>query len=87
MTASSWVMLCWPKENARPRRNRWSLTQCYELDGQGSYVALPPSIFKDATHVTVEGWAKWEEFRSGFGALFEFGGPYQLHLCHLRRHE
>jgi len=43
------------------------------LDGAGSYVSLPPNIFKDATTLTIEGWARWEQLRPG-SHLFEFGG-------------
>ena len=31
-----------------------------ELDGNGSYVELPPNIFKDLEEATVNGWEKWE---------------------------
>ena len=31
-----------------------------ELDGHGSYVELPPNIFKDLEEATVNGWEKWE---------------------------
>jgi signal transduction histidine kinase/ligand-binding sensor domain-containing protein/CheY-like chemotaxis protein len=31
-----------------------------ELDGNGSYVELPPNIFNDLTEATVEGWVMWE---------------------------
>jgi signal transduction histidine kinase/CheY-like chemotaxis protein/ligand-binding sensor domain-containing protein len=44
-----------------------------ELDGKGSYVALPSNIFADATNLTVEAWARWQELRPG-SHLFEFGG-------------
>jgi signal transduction histidine kinase/CheY-like chemotaxis protein/ligand-binding sensor domain-containing protein len=48
-----------------------------ELDGQSSYVELPPNIFKDLTAVTVEGWVKWDAFRQ-FSRFFDFGAPGQL---------
>ena len=47
-----------------------------KLDGNGSYVELPPNIFKDLTQATVEVWAKWESFRS-FSRVFEFGAGWQ----------
>jgi len=31
-----------------------------ELDGNGSYVELPPNIFNDLTEATVEGWVMWD---------------------------
>ena len=47
-----------------------------KLDGKGSYVELPPDIFKDLTQATVEVWAKWAEFNT-FSRVFEFGAGYQ----------
>src|SRR5205085_7050871 len=47
-----------------------------KLDGKGSYVELPPEIFKDLTQATVEAWAKWSEFNA-FSRIFEFGAGYQ----------
>ena len=47
-----------------------------KLDGQGSYVELPPDIFRDLTQSTVEVWAKWKEF-AWFSRVFEFGAGYQ----------
>ncbi|MCO5053381.1 MAG: hypothetical protein M9920_13910 [Verrucomicrobiae bacterium] len=43
-----------------------------ELDGNGSYVELPPDIFHDLKEVTVEVWAKWAQFNK-YSRLFEFG--------------
>ncbi len=34
-----------------------------DLDGNGSYVELPPNVFTNDV-VTVEGWVKWREFRN-----------------------
>jgi|SRR5947209_320015 len=31
-----------------------------ELDGNGSYVELPPNVFNDLTEATVEGWVMWD---------------------------
>jgi len=47
-----------------------------ELDGNGSYVELPPDIFRDLTEATVEVWAKWDSFRN-YSRLVEFGAPWQ----------
>ncbi len=47
-----------------------------KLDGQGSYVELPPDIFSDLTQATVEVWAKWKEF-AWYSRVFEFGAGYQ----------
>jgi hypothetical protein len=47
-----------------------------KLDGHGSYVALPPNIFKDLTQATVEVWAKWATFNA-YSRVFEFGAGYQ----------
>lgn len=46
-----------------------------KLDGKGSYVELPPDIFKNLTQATVEVWAKWAEFPA-FSRVFEFGAGY-----------
>ena len=57
-----WVLLAWyvfsqlSFLNAQPAPNR-----VLELDGNGSYVELPPNIFKDLEEATVEGWEKWKE--------------------------
>ena len=47
-----------------------------KLDGQGSYVELPPDIFHDLTQATVEVWVKWKEF-AWYSRVFEFGAGYQ----------
>jgi hypothetical protein len=47
-----------------------------KLDGKGSYVELPPDIFKDLTQSTIEVWAKWSELNA-FSRIFEFGAGYQ----------
>ena len=44
-----------------------------ELDGDGSYVVLPPNTFTNLTESTVEVWAKWDGFRA-YSGIFEFGG-------------
>ena len=55
---------------AAPAQNR-----ALKLDGNGSYVELPPDIFKDLTQATVEVWAKWSAFNA-FARIFEFGAGY-----------
>lgn len=47
-----------------------------KLDGNASYVELPPNIFKDLTQATVEVWAKWDSFRN-YSRIFEFGAGWQ----------
>jgi hypothetical protein len=47
-----------------------------KLDGNGSYVELPPNIFKDLTQATIEVWARWTDF-ANYSRLFEFGAGYQ----------
>lgn len=47
-----------------------------ELDGNGSYVELPPDIFRDLNEVTVEFWARWDRFHN-FSRVFEFGASWQ----------
>ncbi len=43
-----------------------------ELDGNGSYVELPPNIFNDLDEATVECWVKWERFHH-WSRVFDFG--------------
>ncbi len=55
-----------------------------ELDGNDSYVELPPNIFTNLTEATVEGWVKWESL-SDYGPhedshFFEFGKMPSLGL-------
>ncbi len=52
-------------ENSGPNR-------ALQLDGQGSYVELPPNIFNDLTEATVEGWVKWSSLRR-YSRFFDFG--------------
>lgn len=47
-----------------------------KLDGQGSYLELPPNIFQNLTQATVEVWAKWKEL-AWYSRVFEFGAGYQ----------
>jgi hypothetical protein len=47
-----------------------------KLDGNGSYVELPPDIFKSLTQATIEVWAKWTDFAT-YSRVFEFGAGYQ----------
>ena len=42
-----------------------------ELDGTNSYVELPLGAFTNLDEVTVEGWVKWESFRS-MSRFFDF---------------
>jgi hypothetical protein len=46
-----------------------------ELDGNGSYVELPPNIFNNLTEATVEVWAKWDRFNN-YSRVFEFGAGW-----------
>jgi hypothetical protein len=50
--------------------------RCLKLDGQGSYVELPPNIFQDLTQATVEVWVKWKEL-AWYSRVLEFGAGYQ----------
>lgn len=55
---------------AAPAQNR-----VLELDGNGSYVELPPNIFNNLTEATVEVWAKWDRFNN-YSRVFEFGAGW-----------
>ena len=46
--------------------------QVLQLDGNDSYVELPPDLFNDLEEATVEGWVRWESFRDN-SHFFEFG--------------
>jgi hypothetical protein len=47
-----------------------------ELDGNASYVELPPNIFTNLTEATVEVWARWDSLRN-YSRVFDFGAAYQ----------
>lgn len=46
-----------------------------ELDGNGSYVELPPNLFTNLNQATVEVWAKWDSFRN-YSRVLEFGAGW-----------
>src|SRR5262249_24409856 len=54
-----------------------------DLDGDGSYVELPPNIFANLTQATVEVWAKWDAFQN-HSRVFEFGAA--MHSMCLMNH-
>ena len=64
----AWLVLLTP---FAPAQNR-----VLELDGNGSYVELPPNIFRSLTQATVEVWAKWDSFRA-YSRIFDFGAYWQ----------
>jgi len=47
-----------------------------QLDGNQSYVELPPDIFRDLTEATVEGWMNWKAVRR-HSRFFDFGTAWQ----------
>jgi signal transduction histidine kinase/DNA-binding response OmpR family regulator/ligand-binding sensor domain-containing protein/protocatechuate 3,4-dioxygenase beta subunit len=48
-----------------------------DLDGNGSYLELPPNIFDQLTAATVEGWVKWDRFKQ-HSRFFDFGAKGAL---------
>lgn len=72
------VTICFFVINTAPAQTRPGAApnKVLELDGNGSYVELPPNLFTNLTQATVEVWARWDRFRS-FSRVFEFGGPWQ----------
>lgn len=64
------ILLVLLPANAAPVQNK-----VLELDGAGSYVELPPNIFRDLTQATVEVWARWDSFRT-YSRVFEFGAAW-----------
>lgn len=59
-----------------PAQTATTTNRALKLDGNGSYVALPPDIFQDLTQATVEAWARWADF-GAFSRIFEFGAGWQ----------
>jgi hypothetical protein len=57
-------------------QNLSATNRALKLDGNGSYLELPPDIFKTLTQATVEVWARWTSF-AAFSRVFEFGAGYQ----------
>src|SRR6185436_9642810 len=54
-----------------------------DLDGKGSYVQLPPGVFKELIEATVEGWVKWDSFRR-WSRFFDFGASWNgMNLTHV----
>ena len=49
------------------------------LDGNDSYFDLPPDILSGLDEATIEGWVRWDEFRS-YSRFFSFGEGYHR-LC------
>ncbi len=62
-----------PPGTAATLRPPGDANRVLELDGDGSYVELPPAIFDDLNEITVEGWVKWDKFQN-FSRFFDFGG-------------
>ena len=46
--------------------------QVLQLDGEGSYVELPPDLFTGLAEATVEGWARWQHLGVSMH-VFDFG--------------
>jgi Concanavalin A-like lectin/glucanases superfamily len=47
-----------------------------QLDGDDSYVQLPPNIFNHLTNATIEGWVKWDRL-GNWMRFFDFGRANQ----------
>jgi hypothetical protein len=63
------VLLCLSQAStldAQPTTNR-----VLELDGNGSYVELPPDAFTNLMEFTIEGWVKWKRF-ARMSRFFDF---------------
>ena len=54
------------------------VSKVLELDGNGSFVELPPDIFKNLTEATVEGWVKWSRLGS-WSRFFDLGRAANAH--------
>ena len=48
------------------------LERVLQLDGNGSFVELPPNIFSNLTEGTIEGWVKWDTLGT-YSRFFDFG--------------
>jgi hypothetical protein len=56
-----------------------------QLDGNDSYLQLPPDIIRGLEELTVEGWARWDEFRF-WSRSFSFGeGDYRFGVTNVGR--
>ncbi|MGH7972230.1 MAG: LamG-like jellyroll fold domain-containing protein, partial [Limisphaerales bacterium] len=53
------------------------------LDGNGSFVELPPGCFSNLTEITVEGWVNWASFEPG-SHFFEFGLTNRIRVANSR---
>ena len=54
-----------------------------QLAGPGSYVELPPNIFRNLTAATVEGWVQWKVVEN-LADVFDFGKDQQEMLLGVR---
>ncbi len=59
---SIWGLRAQPAANNQPRttNNEPTPNRVLDLDGNGSYVELPPNIFNDLDEATVEAWVRWD---------------------------
>ncbi len=57
-----------PPLNAQPA----AINRVLELDGNASFVELPPNIFNSLDDATVEAWVRWDSLR-GFARVFNYG--------------
>src|SRR5437870_10108829 len=82
--AAAIVVLCWAalgRTNGQPT----SPNRVLELDGNSSYVELPPNIFNTLSDATVEGWLRWNSF-AGWSRFFDFGSQErQIAVANLER--
>ena len=52
-------------ESSRPSATSMPVPdKMLELDGNESFVELPPHVFDGLTEATVEGWVKWDKFQT-----------------------
>ena len=70
LTAQPSSLHAQPAAPASTPNSQAATNHVLELDGNGSYVELPPNIFNDLTEATVEAWVKW---RSDWARIFSYG--------------
>jgi signal transduction histidine kinase/DNA-binding response OmpR family regulator/ligand-binding sensor domain-containing protein len=48
-----------------------------QLDGNDSYVELPPKIFNEFDAATIEAWVRWDRLATrGYNRIFTYGKPF-----------
>ena len=72
-------------EDSWPSQLTEAINHVLQLDGDGSYVELPPNMFNGLEEATVEAWVNWASFRE-HSRPFDFGEAWHsMHVQNLGR--